>query len=163
LRRWPEPPRRDGAFRHAIPEIGDYGGGGAGGASGAWTGLTRGCWERGPRRLKGSNTKDLKSSCLPPNGRISPDGIIGVDGERVAERVAHPDLKTFAKILGDFIVSSVAALIKDGVFRAIPGMESVEYYLEELTGLYGWPPNPEMERYAEWFRAELERSEGPKR
>jgi hypothetical protein len=75
--------------------------------------------------------------------------IIGVGGEKVIEWSAHPDLPTLANILGDFIQSTVASLLNEGIFRPILETDRLQYCVEEFTGLYGWPVNPEIAKLAQ--------------
>lgn len=86
--------------------------------------------------------------------------ITGVNGERVTEWADHPDSKTFANILCDFIRSSVAVFLNEGVFRLLLGSEHIEYYVEKLSGLYGWPEDPEKVKFAESLRAHLTKEAG---
>jgi hypothetical protein len=92
-------------------------------------------------------------------GDLRDVSVIGVDGEEVAEWSAHPELQTFANILGNLIKSAVTCLIDEGAFRPLLGSEPLVYCVEEFSGLYRWPLDPELVKFAESLRAKLRKEE----
>jgi hypothetical protein len=70
--------------------------------------------------------------------------VVGVNGKPVHEWPVDPTPQNLANILGDFLSWSIAAFEVEGLFQPLMGREALNYSVEEFTGLYGWPLDPEL-------------------
>ena len=75
--------------------------------------------------------------------------LIDTKGNEVQEWATNPTLQMFAHILGEFIRSSISTFETEGLFQPLLGSKKLNYCIEEFTGLYGWPIDPEIAKLVE--------------
>ena len=90
-----------------------------------------------------------EASELPNLGELV---LIGTDGNHVPEWSESHDLQKLANILGQFLTSAVATFENEGIFQPLLGSTKLKYCVEEFSGLYCWPLNPELAKLVESFR-----------
>lgn len=81
--------------------------------------------------------------------------LIGISGEMAAEWSGNPNLQLLADIFGIFLKSSVTIFIDEGIFRPLFESKKIDYCIEEFTGLFCRPLDPEKVKFAELLRAKL--------
>ena len=75
--------------------------------------------------------------------------LIGTNGNESQEWAASPTLQKLADILGEFLRSSVSTFEVEGLFQSLVGLQKLNYCVEEFTGLYEWPIDPELAKLLE--------------
>lgn len=75
--------------------------------------------------------------------------LIGTNGNELQEWAANPTLQNLANILGEFLRSSVSTFEAEGLFQPLLEPQKLNYSVEEFTGLYGWPIDPNVAKFVE--------------
>jgi hypothetical protein len=75
--------------------------------------------------------------------------LIDIKGKESQEWTANPTFKNLANILGEFLRSSVSTFEAEGIFQPLLGLQKLNFSIEEFTGLYGWPIDPEVAKLVE--------------
>jgi hypothetical protein len=84
--------------------------------------------------------------------------LINVDGKELQEWDQNPSLQNLARILGEFLRSCVSTFEAEGLFGKLLGIQKLSYCVEEFTGLYSWPIDPEIARFAESLKLSIKDS-----
>jgi hypothetical protein len=75
--------------------------------------------------------------------------LIDTEGKELREWPANPTIQKLASFLGEFLRSSVSSFEAQGLFQRLLGQQKLNYCVEEFTGLYGWPIDPEVAKLGE--------------
>jgi len=75
--------------------------------------------------------------------------LLDCEGNELQSWSANPSLQEFANILGDFLRTSVMKFESENLFQPLIDSRRLEFCVEEFTGLYGWPVDPEIAKLVE--------------